>query len=540
MSDVEPAKRPQDHPDEADDAEVAPASDAANEQAAAMRESGTILPIPDVGQRLHATIRQIGEETTFVDYGGRSEASIETRFLKGPDGKVLAEVGEKIEAYVISNEEGVVLAPALTPRPNESLPLLREAHLSAIPVTGKVVAMNAGGLEVDLSGNRAFCPVSQVDTAHCADPSVFVGQTLEFRILEFGDMGRRIVVSRRALLLQRRDAKAASLRESLHEGDEVDGTVVRMEAFGAFVDLGGVDGMVHVSEVGHDRVNHPGEALKIGDPVRVKILQIGKDSKGRDRISLSIKAAMQDPWIHLPAEIAEGGTFKGTVVRMADFGAFVRLAAGVEGLLHTSEIRNQPTAHPREALKEGQEIEGRILKIDSARRRISLSTRDGDAGGSGRRPTPVVGETYEGVVRTHKPYGVFIDIPSLGDRMSGLLPFEETGAGRGADLSKRMPAGEKIEVVIRQIDEKGRIRLGMPSMMPADQGRGPQRPQGGRRQGGGGRGGEHGSGRGPGPSQWPQQGSDPSQAAAPRATASAIADAFRRALEGKPEAGNQG
>jgi small subunit ribosomal protein S1 len=496
MPDGEPVNLPQDRPEE-------------NEQAAAMRDAGMILPIPDLGQRLHATVRVIGEETTFLDYGGRSEATIETRHLRGPDGKILAEIGERIEAYVIANEEGVVLAPAMAPPPNESLAVLREAHLSAIPVMGKVVTVNAGGLEIDLSKNRAFCPASQIETGHCADPSTYVGQTLEFRILEFGDMGRRIVVSRRALLLQKRDEQAARLRETLKEGDECDGTVVRMEAFGAFVDLGGVDGMVHVSEVSHDRVNHPQEAIKIGDKVRVRILQIGKDAKGRDRISLSVKAAMDDPWSNLPAEVSEGAPFTGKVVRLADFGAFVRLIPGVEGLLHTSEIRNEPTAHPREVLKEGEEITGRILKIDLPRKRISLSTRDADAGVPAGRPAgPVVGETYEGVIRAHKPYGVFIDIPSLGDRVSGLLPLEEAGGGRGAELNRRYPAGDKVDVIIRLIDEKGRIRLGIPTGIPAasQQGRG-----------GGGFGGQ----------------SQQAQAAAPRATAGAMADAFRKAIEGR-------
>jgi small subunit ribosomal protein S1 len=208
---------------------------------------------------------------------------------------------------------------------------------------------------------------------------------------------------------------------------------------------------------------------------------------------------------------------------MADFGAFVRIAPGIEGLLHTTEIRNEPTGHPRQVLKEGEEIEVRILKVDPARRRLSLSMRDPDlAGGGGNRrgATPLVGETYDGVIRAHKPYGVFIDIPSLGERTSGLLPLEETGAQRGTDLSKRFPAGDKIDVTIRQIDEKGRIRLGIPSGIPQQQqqqphpqqrGRGMQTPQG------------VGAGGG-------QQGQ---AAPAPRASAGAMADALRRALEGK-------
>jgi small subunit ribosomal protein S1 len=430
----------------------------------ALRLRETVLPVPDVGQRLHAKLVSIGEETAFLDYGGRSEAIMETRHLRSEEGELRSKVGDKVEAYVIANEEGVVLAPAFVPGPDEALQALREAQRSGIPITGKVKGVNAGGLDVDMSGKRAFCPASQIELGYCPDASVFVGKTLEFKVTEFAENGRRIVVSRKVLLQQQKEENAAKLRDSLAPGDEREGTVARLEDFGAFIDLGGLDGMVHVSEISHDRVNNPADVLKVGDKVRVRVLEIGKDQKGRDRISLSIKAAQQDPWTQIPDEIVANATLTGRIVRLAEFGAFVRLSAGIEGLVHVSEMGNGQARHPREVAREEQEVQVRVLAVDHEKRRISLSMRD-SVEESGE--TPRVGMTVEGRIRAHKPYGVFIDLPAFGHRVSGLLPLEETGVRKGGDLTKRYPPGEPIEVTLQQIDEKGRIRLSIPGVVNA-------------------------------------------------------------------------
>ncbi|MDM7917380.1 MAG: S1 RNA-binding domain-containing protein [Candidatus Eisenbacteria bacterium] len=461
---------------------------------AAMAADTRVLPTPAVGQKLHATIRSIGEEWSFADYGGRSEATIETQHLKDADGSLRVSIGDRIEAYVVSSDDGIVLAPSFTPAPNEALTVLRQAQSEGTPVQGKVVGLNAGGLEVEIAGVRAFCPVSQVDIAYCPDPSVFVHKTLEFRVLELADGGRRVVVSRKAVQMQQKAEIAARMRSELKAGEERDGTVVRMESFGAFVDLGGLDGMVHVSEISHDRVNHPKDALKIGDRVRVRVLEVGTDPKGRDRISLSIKAAQQDPWNHIEEVVQAGQKRSGKVVRIADFGAFVRILPGIEGLVHVSEITSEPITHPREALKEGQEVEVRVLRVDVPRRRIGLSMRD--AADPHEAVVMKVGSVVEGLVRTHKPYGIFVDLPGFGPRVSGLLPVEETGVPKGGDLAKRYPSGEKLEVVIQQIDEKGRIRLAIPSANPS------------------------------------HAATSPSQQQASRGSGSAMAEALRRALQG--------
>jgi small subunit ribosomal protein S1 len=426
----------------------------------AMRKLDHVLPIPNVGQKLHAVIRSISGDHAFADYGGRSEASIELKHLRSPEGDLVVEIGQRIEAVVVANEEGVVLAPNLVPDHSDVVRQLRDAQRSGIPVSAKVVGVNAGGVDVQVGGMRAFCPVSQIDATYCPDPSVFIGQTLEFRIQQVDDAGRRIVLSRRALLQEKKEEAAAQLRASLRAGEERDGTVVRLERFGAFVDLGGMDGMVHVSEISHDRVQTPEDVLKVGDRVRVRVLEIGRTEKGRDRISLSIKAAQADPWLSARTELQDGKSVSGRVVRLADFGAFVQILPGVEGLLHVTEIRDEPLGHPSEVLKEGETIEVRILSIDEPRRRISLSMR---TPGTAVSFVQAIGTTVEGIVRAHKPYGVFIDLPGFGARTSGLLPLEESGVGRGGDLVKRFPVGEKIKVTVDQIDEKGRMRLALPA-----------------------------------------------------------------------------
>ncbi|MBD3161920.1 MAG: S1 RNA-binding domain-containing protein [Candidatus Eisenbacteria bacterium] len=425
----------------------------------AMSRGDTVTPTPEVGEKVRGKILSIGDEDCFVDFGGRSEATIAIAALRNSDGEMTASVGDEIEAYVVSNDDGVVLDTSFTAPPSEALEKLREAHTAELPVTGKVTGVNPGGIEVDLSGVRAFCPISQIDIGFTPDPSSYVGKSVDFRILEFGEGGRRIVVSRKMLLQKKKEEEAARIRESLHVGEVRDGTVVRMESFGAFVDLGGIDGMVHVSEISHDRVRQPSDVLKVGQTVRVQVLEIGKDAKGRDRISLSIKATRQDPWIDVAHQLEVGSVVTGTVVRLTDFGAFVRLLPGVEGLLHVSEIRDERVDHPRDALKEDETVEVRVLGIDTRRRRISLSMRTpGATGGKAK-----VGAKTEGEIRAHKPYGIFIDLPAFGPRVSGLLPLEETGLPRGADLSEKYPSGQKMEVMIQQIDEKGRIRLAMPT-----------------------------------------------------------------------------
>jgi small subunit ribosomal protein S1 len=317
----------------------------------------------------------IGPEHALLDIGARSEAVAELTPFRGEDGTPRIAVGEPLELYVVEADDPVVLAPSLRADPGAVLGQMRAAHAAGVPVTGRVTGINAGGLEVELGGARGFCPVSQIESGYCADPSVHLGRTLEFLVTGIEDARRGVTLSRRQLLRRAEEEETRRRLAALRPGDELDGKVARLEPFGAFVDLGGVDGLVHVSEIQYGRVAHPRDVLREGEPVRVRVLRIEAGREGRPRIALSIKAASPDPWLEVPQRFAPGGRVKGVVARITEFGAFVTLAPGVDGLVHVSEIAEQRTERVKDALAAGREIEAIVLSVDVARRRIALSIR---------------------------------------------------------------------------------------------------------------------------------------------------------------------
>lgn len=351
-------------------------SDQSSDEFAAMLEEEqdqAPVPVLSVGQRLSGRIRTIDESSVFVDYGGRSEAVVDIQELRDEHGEVSCQVGDNIEAFVASVENEVRLTLS---RRTGNVQILRQAYESGIPVDGRVTGFNSGGLVVNLGGRRAFCPVSQIDTGYSKDLASYAGQTLTFKIVEFRGRGRNIVLSRRAHLEAEAARRADELREKLSEGAEVTGSVTRLERFGAFVDLGGVEGLVHISEIAHNRVGHPKDVLRSGDEVNVKILELKDLGGDRERISLSLKALQPDPWDGAIDKFREGEVISGKVVSIQQFGAFVEVLPGVEGLVHVSQLARSRVARPADAVSVGQEVRARIRKIDRERKRISLSIRD--------------------------------------------------------------------------------------------------------------------------------------------------------------------
>lgn len=351
-------------------------SDQSSDEFAAMLEEEqdqAPVPVLSVGQRLSGRIRTIDESSVFVDYGGRSEAVVDIQELRDEHGEVSCQVGDNIEAFVASVENEVRLTLS---RRTGNVQILRQAYESGIPVDGRVTGFNSGGLVVNLGGRRAFCPVSQIDTGYSKDLASYAGQTLTFKIVEFRGRGRNIVLSRRAHLEAEAARRADELREKLSEGAEVTGRVTRLERFGAFVDLGGVEGLVHISEIAHNRVGHPKDVLRSGDEVNVKILELKDLGGDKERISLSLKALQPDPWDGAIEKIREGEVISGKVVSIQQFGAFVEVLPGVEGLVHVSQLARSRVARPADAVSVGQEVRARIRKIDRERKRISLSIRD--------------------------------------------------------------------------------------------------------------------------------------------------------------------
>ena len=258
--------------------------------ARAARAAGRIT----VGMKVRGTVVGIGAEHALLDVGARSEAVADLAPFRNDDGTLRIAVGEALELFVVEADDQVALAPSFRADPSTALRQMREAHAAGVPVTGRVTGVNAGGLEVDLGGAKGFCPLSQIESGYCADPSIHMGRTLEFLVTALEETRRSVVLSRRRLLRRAEEEEARRRLAALKPGLDLDGTVVRLEPFGAFVDLGGVDGLVHVSEIRYGRVSHPREVLSQGEKVRVRVLRIDAGKDGRPRIALSIKALAAD------------------------------------------------------------------------------------------------------------------------------------------------------------------------------------------------------------------------------------------------------
>ncbi|MFL5423813.1 MAG: S1 RNA-binding domain-containing protein [Myxococcales bacterium] len=415
-----------------------------------------------LGQKISAKVAHLGAEIGYLDLGGKGEAIIDLRELRNDAGELLVHPGESIDAYVLSLGDGAVVLTRSVPK-GAGREALQQALESKVPVEGTVTAQNKGGLEVDLGGLRAFCPASQVDVRFNEDLSQYVGQKLKFRVMEI--RGGNAILSRRALLEEDRAQAAQELRKKLEVGAVLDGTVSSVRDFGAFVDLGGLEGLIHVSELSHARVAHAQDVVKQGQKVRVQVLRMETDEKGHERIALSLRALEQDPWDAARPELEEGKRLTGKVVRLQPFGAFVELFPGVDGLVHVSALSNRHVQHPREVVKEGESILVQIESIDDKGRRLSLRRVSEDeaeeapaAAAAPKKPAgpkAKVGDMVEAKVDRVEAYGVFV---SWADG-KGLIPNAELGTPRGSDNKKTMPVGTAVKAQIIEIDDRGRYRL---------------------------------------------------------------------------------
>ena len=326
------------------------------------------------GQKIRATIVGMNSESTFLDVGGKSEGVINSSELQDASGNFRYQPGDTIDVYFLRSKPSEQLFTISVG--GSGAAHLEEAFVGQIPVEGLVKAEIKGGFEVTLGGNvRAFCPHSQIALRRQQDGGQeHIGNRLTFLITRFEENGRNIVVSARAVEEAERREKRESLQQSLHEGDTVTGQISSIRDFGAFVDLGGVDGLIPISEIGWTRVERIDEFFTIGQEVQVVVKKLDWDN---DRISLSYKETMADPWHEGITAFPEGSTHRGTVVRLAQFGAFVTLAPGIDGLLHISKLgAGRRLHHPREVLEVGQEVEVRVENIDTAEKRISLTPAD--------------------------------------------------------------------------------------------------------------------------------------------------------------------
>jgi small subunit ribosomal protein S1 len=411
------------------------------------------------GQTIEGIIVAFGSDVAFVNVGGKSEAQIDLAELKDEDGDIEVSIGDRIRAVVVSTSGGVTLSRkgvrnAATQRE------LENAFHSGLAVEGKVESVNKGGYEVRVARERAFCPLSQIDIVRTADPAVHVGKTYTFRIIEYKDGGKSIVISRRKQLEQEQQATAAALRASIVPGAVLPGRVVSVLDFGAFVDLGGgIQGLLHVSDMSWSRATTPGAVVAAGDQITVKVLRVD-DATGK--ISLGLKQLQDDPWSTAAATYHVGQVRSGRVTRVAEFGVFVELEPGIEGLAHVSTF--PPTGRRgawAESVLVGTTAPFEILSIDLAQKRIGVAlVEEGSSRGAAATATEGAlspGTIVTGKVERHERFGVFV---FLSPGRTGLMPFSETGLEHGADVVAAFPVGSEVEVAVLEADASGRrIRL---------------------------------------------------------------------------------
>jgi small subunit ribosomal protein S1 len=407
------------------------------------------------GETVEGTIVAFGSDVAFVSVGGKSEAQIDLSELRDDAGHVEVSIGDRIQARVVSTSGGITLSRKGV-RNVATQRELEHAYNAGVDVEGKVAGVIKGGYEVRVARERAFCPLSQIDIARTADPAVHVGKTYAFRVTEYKDGGKSIVVSRRKQLEEEQQASAEAVRASIMPGAVLPGRVVSVLDYGAFVDLGGgIQGLLHVSDMSWSRATTPGEIVASGDQITVKVLRV--DEAG-GRISLGLKQLQDDPWATVNTTIRVGDVRSGRVTRLADFGAFVELAPGIEGLAHASTFA--PTGRPggwTNAVPVGTTAAFEILSVDAAQKRIGLAlVEEGSSRAAGATASPdalAPGTIVTGKVERHERFGVFV---FLSPGRTGLMPSSETGLDRDADLVKAFPVGSDVELAVLEADASGR------------------------------------------------------------------------------------
>jgi small subunit ribosomal protein S1 len=329
------------------------------------------------GDVVRGRVIAVGATSAFVAIGGKAEATIDLGEFRDPaTGEVALGEGDEIEATVVDDgaRSGSIVLKRVAGRGGHVPGELEQAFAHGIAIEGVVSGENKGGYEVQIGSVRAFCPGSQIDRRR-VEGAQYVGQRLRFRITKLEGGGRNVVVSRRQLLEEEAAQQAAGVWAGLRVGAVVTGSVTSLRDFGAFVDLGGVEGLVHISELGYGRASHPSEVLQVGQRIDVQVVSLEPDAKGgRGRVGLSLRALAPDPWTTASERYPVGSTVRGTVRRLEQFGAFVELAPGLDGLVHVSRLAlDRRVSHPRQVVSIGDAVDVTIVEVDAAKRRIGLS-----------------------------------------------------------------------------------------------------------------------------------------------------------------------
>ena len=413
------------------------------------------------GRVVKGTVTAIENGMAIIDVGLKSEGRIALReFMRGEDEHGLS-VGSEVEVFVdrVENADGEAMLSRDRARREAAWDKLESEFGEGKRVEGRIFGRVKGGFTVDLDGAVAFLPGSQVDIRPVRDVTPLMDVPQPFQILKMDRRRGNIVVSRRAVLEETRAEQRSELIDRLGEGQVIDGVVKNITDYGAFVDLGGIDGLLHVTDMSYKRVNHPSEVIAIGDTVKVQIIRINADTQ---RISLGMKQLESDPWEGVAAKYPVGAKINGVVTNITEYGAFVELEAGIEGLVHVSEMSwTKKNVHPGKIVSTSQEVEVMVLEVDSDKRRISLGLKQAQ-----RNPWEEfaekhpVGANVEGEVKNATEFGLFIGLP--GD-VDGMVHMSDIAWGiSGEDALALHRKGEMVNAIVLDVDvEKERISLGM-------------------------------------------------------------------------------
>ncbi len=413
------------------------------------------------GAVVKATVVKIDPDYVTLDAGSKSVAIVSIAEFQNEKHELEVQVGDEVDVIVEVVEDGfgeTRLSREKAKR-SEAWITLEKAYKNNETVTGVITERVKGGFTVDVNSVRAFLPGSLVDVRPVRDPSYLEGKALEFKLIKMDRKRNNIVVSRRAVVEAEAHAERGNLLDNLQEGQEVAGVVKNITDYGAFIDLGGIDGLLHITDMSWKRVKHPSEVLTVGDEIRVKVLKFDRDKK---RVSLGLKQLGEDPWADLTRRYPVGTRLVGKVTNLTDYGCFVEIESGIEGLVHMSEMDwTNKNIHPAKVVQVGQEVEVMVLDIDEDRRRISLGIKQ-------CIPNPwkefenahEKGEHIKGKIRSITDFGIFV---GLDGGIDGLIHLSDISWDEpGEQAVRRFKKGDEIEAVILAIDaERERISLGI-------------------------------------------------------------------------------
>ncbi|CAH0497355.1 30S ribosomal protein S1 [Novosphingobium sp. CECT 9465] len=413
------------------------------------------------GRVVKGTITAIENDKAVIDVGLKSEGRVALREFASPGQPHGLSVGDEVEVYVdrVENADGEAMLSRDRARREAAWDKLENEFGEGKRVEGVIFGRVKGGFTVDLDGAVAFLPGSQVDIRPVRDVTPLMDMPQPFQILKMDRRRGNIVVSRRAVLEETRAEQRSGLIQNLKEAQIIDGVVKNITDYGAFVDLGGIDGLLHVTDMSYKRVNHPSEVIAIGDTVKVQIIRINQDTQ---RISLGMKQLESDPWDGVAAKYPVGAKLSGVVTNITEYGAFVELEAGIEGLVHVSEMSwTKKNVHPGKIVSTSQEVDVLVLEVDSDKRRISLGLKQAQQNPweafADKHP---VGSTVAGEVKNATEFGLFIGLD--GD-VDGMVHMSDIAWGiSGEDALALHRKGEEVSAVVLDVDvEKERISLGM-------------------------------------------------------------------------------